>query len=1037
MSGLLRPGPRDHLLTEELVRLLEDVDPTLIDTIRLDGVEGPRRLAQHLATAIERKLAGLGHNADAATQQAELVNRLIDRHDEEAVVVTPPEVWTGLRTAPTGLSNESVRIPLPATPLAASDLLVNADGQPNIGSELRAELASAEHVDLICAFVIWSGVVQLRDALLGVIDRGGRVRVITTTYMGATQRKAVDELVRVGAEVRVAFDARTTKLHAKAWLLERGSGLTTAFIGSSNLSHTALFDGLEWNVRLSAVDAAHVIERVRAMFESHWASEHFEAYDPARDADRLERALGSHRDRELGKGISFVGLDVRPYPHQERILERLTIERERHDRHRNLVVAATGTGKTVVAALDYDALCKRHGRLLSLLFVAHRDQILRQAQATFRHVVRDPSFGQIHGGGQSAAGSHVFAMIQSLREGEIARLDPRAFDVVIVDEFHHAEAPSYRTLLEHVQPLEFVGLTATPERMDDRDVTAWFGGRIAFEMRLWEAIDEGFLVPFQYFGVSDDTDLSTLSWRRGGYSLDQLDGVITGNKPRVAHVLTAMQRVLIDPHTMRGLGFCVSVDHAHFMARMFNERDLPSVAIDATTPDADRRAALGRLAAGELRCVFSVDVLGEGVDVPVVDTILLLRPTDSATVFTQQLGRGLRRADGKPYLTVIDMIGQQHREFRFDRRLAALLDIRRGPVREQVERGFPFLPSGCHVDLDRQSTEIILDNLRSTARLGQWPTLVEDLRSFGDVSLEAFLTRSDRAPRDVYRPSDGSWTKLRRKAGLDTAASPEGDQERLLLRSVGRMLHVDDPERVHFYRTLLQESQSPNPERMDPREYRLLLMLHFACWGTSRRFADLAEGLTAIWRHPAVRQELFELLGVLDQRSTTLPRPISITPEIPLLAHARYSRDEILAAYSVGTPERRPQVREGVKYVADAATDLFFVTLNMSDRDYSPTTMYRDYAISRVLFHWESQATQGADTPSIRRYAEHAERGHTVMLFVRAKKRGPDGSTPPYFCLGPARYVGSSGDRPVSFTWRLETPMPEELFEVARTVAAA
>jgi superfamily II DNA or RNA helicase len=1036
MSDLLRPGPRDHLLTRELTRLLERIDPELIDRIRLDGAEGPRRLARHLASAIELALASLGNDGDAASAQAGFVNEILDGRDDDASLVMPPEIWTGLRSEPTGLS-AAAPIPLPTTPLAVSDLLVNADGQPNIGSELRAELASADSVDLICAFVIWSGVVQLRDALRAATERGARVRVITTTYMGATQRKAVDELVRLGAQVRVAFDARTTKLHAKAWLIERGSGLTTAFVGSSNLSHTALFDGLEWNVRLSAVDAPHVIERVRAMFESHWASEHFEPYDAERDGERLDRALGSHSDRELGTAISFVGLDVRPYPHQERILDRLTVERERHDRHRNLVVAATGTGKTVVAALDYDALCKRHGRTLSLLFVAHRDQILQQARATFRHVVHDGSFGEIHGGGNLARGPHVFAMIQSLSPEVIERLDPAAFDVVIVDEFHHAAAPTYRRLLDHLEPLELVGLTATPERMDEQDVTAWFGGRIAFEMRLWEAIDEGFLVPFQYFGVADGTDLSALEWRRGGYLLNQLDGVITGNDARVVQLLAAMQRVLIDPGAMRALGFCVSVEHAHFMARAFNDRDLTAVAIDGSTPDAERRDALRRLAAGELRCVFSVDVLGEGVDVPVVDTVLLLRPTDSATVFTQQLGRGLRRAPGKANLTVIDLIGQQHRDFRFDRRLTALLDTRRGPVREQVERGFPFLPSGCHVDLDRQSSEIVLDNLRSSARLGQWRTLVADLQGYGDVSLADFLVRSDRAPADLYRGSDRSWTRLRRDAGLPTESSPDAEEERTLLRSIGRMLHVDDPERVQFYCAILAKAKRPDSERLSPREQRLVLMLHFALWGTSRRFDSLAAGLDEVWRQPAVRAELSELLAVLDERSTSLPRPSSLAPEIPLLTHGRYSRDEILAAYAVGTPDHPPQVREGVKYVADAATDLFFVTLNKSDRDYSPTTMYRDYAISRELFHWESQATQAASSPSIRRYIEHAGRGHTIMLFVRDRKRAADGGTPPYVCLGPARYVDSSGDRPVSFTWRLETPMPEELFEVARSVAAA
>lgn len=1032
----LQPGPRDHVVTRALAELLSGIDSSLVDRAPLDAAEGPRRLARHLARVIERELAALGDDSDVAARQSQRINALLEASVDESIVI-PPEVWTGLRAAPTRLGHQPPAISLPATPLATSDLLVNGEGQPNIGSELRAELASAGNVDVILAFVIWSGVVQLREALRGVVDRGGALRVITTTYMGATQRRALDELVGLGAEVRVAFDARTTKLHAKAWLLERGAGLTTAFIGSSNLSHTALFDGLEWNVRLSAADAPHVIDRVRLMFASHWASEHFEPYDPERDGERLEQALGSHRDRELGSPVSFAGLDVRPYPHQERILDRLQVERERHERHRNLVVAATGTGKTVVAALDYRSLCERHGRPLSLLFVAHREQILEQSRTTFRHVLRDGSFGEIHGGGISSTGSHVFAMVQSLSAELIERIPRDAYEVVIVDEFHHAVAPSYRRLLEHLQPVELVGLTATPERMDDQDVSEWFEGRIAFEMRLWEAIDEGFLVPFQYFGVADGTDLTGLEWRRGGYDLSQLDGVLTGNDARVGILLSAMQRVLPAPKAMRALGFCVSVAHAHYMARRFDERGLASVAIDGSTPESERKSALRRLAAGELQCVFSVDVLGEGVDIPVVDTILLLRPTDSATVFAQQLGRGLRRAHGKAHLTVLDLIGQQRREFRFDCRLAAIVDTRRGPVREQVERGFPFLPSGCHLELDRQTEEFVLDNLRATARLGQWRTLVEDLKGCGDVDLDEFLRRTDRQPADLYRGTDRSWTRLRRDAGFFVPTASAADEERKLLRSVGRTLHVDDRERVAFYRSVLADAKPPVLEELNERQQRLLLMLHFDLWGVTKRFDDLAAGLAALWPHAAVRGELGTLLFALDRRSESMSRPSSIAPEIPLMTHATYSRDEILAAYRLGTPDRPPQVREGVKHVADARTDLFFVTLHKSERQYSPTTMYRDYALSRSLFHWESQATQSANSPSIRRYEEHVQRDHKIMLFVRERKQAPTGATAAYVCLGPAIYVSSSGDRPVSFTWRLESQMPEELFEMARSVAAA
>lgn len=1029
MNDFIKPGPRDHLLTERLAAALAALPPEVIKQQPLDAAEAPDRLARHLADALLPVLM----NMSLSDEQAALINLLVanangDRGD---AIVQPPMVLNDvLRDA---AASPAIR---PATAFAVSDLLVNGEGQPNIGSELRAELASAERVDLICAFVIWSGVIAVRDPLRKLIERGGRVRVITTTYMGATQRRAVDELVRIGAEVRVAFDARSTKLHAKSWLMERSSGLTTAFIGSSNLSQTALFDGLEWNVRLSEVDAGHVVNRVRTMFATHWAAEHFEHYDPETRGPDLDRALGVQRESS-GSMISFAGLDVHPLGYQQRMLDRVQLERDRHGRHRNLVVAATGTGKTVLAALDYRRLCEQHGKDLSLLFVAHREQILLQALGTFRAVMRQGSFGEIHGGGAIARGRHVFAMVQSLQEDRVQELAPDAYDIVVVDEFHHAAAASYDRLLNRLEPMELLGLTATPERLDGLDVTTWFGGRIAVELRLWEAIDQGYLVPFQYFGVADNVDLSRLGWKRGGYATEDLSNLYTGNHARVAKLLQEIKRVVADPARMRALGFCVSVEHARYMAREFTEAGLHAVSIDGSTPDHERSEQLRRLAAGELRAIFSVDVLGEGVDVPVVDTVLLLRPTQSATVFTQQLGRGLRQAPGKPSLTVIDLIGQQHRNFRFDERLAAILDVRRGPVRKQVDEGFPFLPSGCHIELDRVSREIVLDNLKAVAQLGQWKTLLDDLKSFDSgVTLGRFLDDTGREPVDLYRSTDASWTRLRRYAGLPTAASADAKDEQSLLRAIRRSLHVDDPERVRFYSALLERHATPRARDFDPRERRLMGMLLWGMWGLSRRFDDLDAGLRELWRHPAVLQELGELLAVLDARSATLPAPSRLDAAIPLAVHASYAQSEILAAYGLGSHAAPPQVREGIKWMQDAQTDVFFVTLHKAERDYSPTTMYKDYAISRELFHWESQATQSQGSAAVRRYIEHRSRGTSVHLFLRDRKLLPHGATAPYVFAGPLDYVAHEGDRPVSFTWKLETPMPEELFEVARSVAA-
>ena len=781
------------------------------------------------------------------------------------------------------------------------------------------------------SFVIWSGVRTLLDELEQVVHRGGRLRVITTTYMGATEAKALEELVRVGAEVRVGYDAERTKLHAKAWLLHRPGGLTTAFLGSSNVSFTALHHGLEWNVRLSEGQAGSLVERMRATFESYWGDEAFEPYDPAHDADRLRDALGRQRKATrpaLGSG--YVPFDVQPLRHQVRMLEQLQVQRDRHDRHRNLLVAATGTGKTVMAALDFRRLREQHGEDLSLLFVAHRRRILDQSRATFATVLRDAEFGEILGDGeQPRRGRHVFAMVQSVRNQAIEALPPDAYDVVIVDEVHHAAAASYRALLEHLRPRELLGLTATPERMDGQDITRWFGSRTAVELRLWEAIDDGHLAPFQYFGVHDDVDLSALEWRRGGYRTEDLERLYTGDDARVTRVLQGLERVLLDPGAMRALGFCVSVAHAEFMARAFSERGLPSAALSAEVDTPERDRVLRRLARGELRCVFSVDVLGEGVDLPSVDTVLLLRPTQSATVLTQQIGRGLRHHSSKAMLTVVDLIGQQHRRFRFDTKLRALIDPRNGRLVDQAAEGFPYLPAGCEIKLDRMSRDVVLRSLRAAAGSGMWPVLVEDLRRLGDVSLHEFLAKTDRAVADVYRDAQRSWTRLRRDSGLPV---PPGDaDEPGLLRAMYRLQHLDDPERVAFYRQALA-TDAPDLTVDDERERRLLTMLALGLFGRRHRFGGLEAALRALRENAAVRDELVQLLEVLDDASEAAPRPLGILPGVPLAVHARYTRDEALVALGDGSFEKPPTSREGVRWIEDISTDVFFVTLRKTER---------------------------------------------------------------------------------------------------------
>ena len=509
--GELREGIYDHLVTEELAADLRRIDAALVRRVQLDPAEATDTLARHIGRVARQALSQAG---DLTAKLAE-ANRIVAAIGEvTGRVVDDDHLLTAITRRPPAPS--PVRFPpAPITPLSVGALLVNGPKQPQIGPQVKSEMASADRVDLLCAFIKWHGVRIIEEQVQELIARGGSMRVITTTYLGATDQRALDRLAELGAQIKVSYETRTTRLHAKAWLFHRDSGATTGYVGSSNLSRAALLDGVEWNVRLSALEQPYIVETFRDTFDDYWTDEDFEDYQPGTDRERLRHALAAERgDRAAGEVAELIVLDVRPYPYQQTILEELTAARELHGHHRNLVVMATGTGKTVVAAMDYRDL-RRAGRVESLLFVAHQERILKQSQSVFRHVLRDGTFGErLVGGERPTQWRHVFASIQSLHRMD--EIDPAMFDMVVVDEFHHAEARTYTDLLHRLQPRELLGLTATPDRADGQDVRRWFDGRTAVELHLWQALERQHLAPFQYFGIHDDVDLSTIQWRRGG-----------------------------------------------------------------------------------------------------------------------------------------------------------------------------------------------------------------------------------------------------------------------------------------------------------------------------------------------------------------------------------------------------------------------------------------------------------------------------------------------------------------------------------------
>ena len=1031
---MLKPGLYEQIISRELARELASVPEPCRYTEKLDPAEAPQALAGYVAGAVREALEAMPEEQQAqriglvnrvlgilAEQREDLTEKAVDERSEKLLQVlreNDPDRIAGVNAA---------GMPRPETPMAVSSLFTGAAREPRMFTELQKEIASADRIDMLVSFIRWSGLRLIIDALRAFTGRGGRLRVVTTSYMGATEVRAVDELAGLpNTEIRVSYDTARTRLHAKTYVFFRDTGFTTAYVGSSNLSGAAMSSGLEWNLKLTALDQPDTLRKISATFDSYWHSDEFEAYT-AESHGRLAEALKG--EKRTGERQVFL-FDIRPYPYQQAILDRLRAEREVRNSWRNLLVAATGTGKTVIAALDYRSFCKAHPKDKNrLLFIAHREEILRQSLATFQGVLKDANFGELWVGSSRAESlDHLFISVQTLSTQVLwKRLPADYYDYIVVDETHHAAAESYAEALETFRPRILLGLTATPERMDGKSILRFFDHRIAAEIRLPEAVDRKLLCPFQYFGVSDTVDLDGLRWVRGGYDRAELSNIYTLSgavaRRRADHVIQSLLRYAANPEGIKALGFCVSVDHARFMAECFQNAGIPALALDSRSGDEERRTARDRLVSGDIRVIFAVDLYNEGVDIPEVNTVLFLRPTESLTIFLQQLGRGLRLSEGKDCLTVLDFIGAANRRYNFEEKFTALLGDGRRSVREEIERGFTGAPRGCYIQLEKKAARAVLDNISRSLR--GHSELVSRIRSFAEdsgreLTLESFLDWYHLTPADIYGKGV-TFARLCAEAGVRAGFTEEA--EAALSKVMYRFTAIDSRRWIRFLLEILPRLRETDLAALPPLEQRMMRMFYMTVWDSYAEdwaIAEVADRLRGLAESPVMLAELQELLRYQYDRIDFIDSRTDLGFACPLDVHCTYTQRQLLTALDY---RNYSAMRQGVLYLPEKKTDVFLITLNKSDRDYSPTTMYEDYAVSPSLFHWQSQSTTSADSSTGRRYIGHAAQGGRILLFVREFKRDALG-TSPYTFLGQASYVSHTGSRPMSIIWKLEKPIP-------------
>ena len=1047
----LPDGLYDLLLTEGLAKSLTTLDPSRADVSALKG-----GATEFLTDVISRQLSTMlddvsGDEAEKAKRQLELVNGLLVMLRQRLAgssadgasaaggvvdLVAPP-----LRVLRAVQRDQQFPVS-PKIGLGVPWLFTAGKGSPSLLQEIRRELASSDQVDILVSFITVSGVRKLQDVLQQITAKGAqqdghaqpktRLRILTTTYTGATEARALDELARLpGCEVRVSLDGRRTRLHAKAWLFQRKTGFGSAYVGSANLSGAALTGGLEWTVKLTQRAQEALFARAVAHFETLWADSEFQRYDPEDVEHRQALAAALGRESFGGEPSTTISFfDLQPKTYQLEMLEQLTTERA-HGRSRNLLVAATGTGKTVVAAFDYRNTCRIEGGRPRLLFVAHREEILRQAMRTYREVLRDPEFGDLlTGSHQPESWNHLFATIDSVTSRDlVATVGADHWHTVVVDECHRLAANRFDTFAKAVRPSVLLGLTATPERSDGQPIAPYFDSRPdgspAVELRLWHALDLQLLAPFEYYACDDSTDFSEVPWDMPG-EREAVDNLVTGNDVRAKLVINEWRRLASDSRQSRAIVFCVSVAHAEFMTDWLEHAGLPAACVVGTTAPEERRRAPQRLLSGEVCALVTVDLYNEGIDLPMVDTLLLLRPTQSPVLFQQQIGRGLRLAPGKESCLVLDFVGQHRAEFRFDRLLSSLTGLSRRELVDGVESGFGSLPPGCHIHLQRQTREQVLKSLRSLTSQN-WRRLKTELQAYAAlrgrsaIQLADFLHDQALELEDIYRTSTGQgrsgWTSLKRDAGL-IVAEP-GPEEDYFSRRFGDLLHVDDPRRLDMM-TAVGSRQVGSPA-LNAEDALGVQMLAYQIDGRHEQAAGHEAFMVRLEHHPAIAAELVELSALLQVRSSLGVHPVPGLEDTPLCLHAGYGTREILTAVGWLTASRRVPFQAGTLSLLIRQTELLFVTLDKSE-GYHDRIAYHDYAISAERFHWQSQNSAGPDTSGGRRYLESASNGWQFQLFVRPRKGEA------YRACGPVTLESAEGNRPMSIVWRLQTPLPARLF---------
>jgi superfamily II DNA or RNA helicase len=1040
-------GIYEQLISKIIELKLKNVDikQFFVKDSIIDKSEAAKLLSQYLGEVINRALSFIA-DENSIEKQIEISNKIIrllrdeleDIDFEDDLIAVNGKILNAIfsKLDSNELINEDyLKKITPFTRLTQSELFTGSNIGISLESELKKEILSSDKIYFLVSFIKWSGIRIFENELREFTQKGNKLKVITTSYMGATDLKAVEFLSGLpNTEVKISYNTENERLHAKSYLFFRNTGFHTGYIGSSNISRSALTSGLEWNLKITTKEIGHIIDKFEKTFETYWQDNEFETFIKEEHIEKLRTALKKERKNDRTEATFY--FEIKPFPFQQEILEKLEVERTIHHRNKNLLVAATGTGKTIISAFDFKNYRKKNPNA-KFLYVAHRKEILIQSRTMFAGVLRENNFGEFWVDGEEPSNyKAVFASVQTLnsRIGQL-QLTEKYYDFIIIDEVHHIAANSYRPILEKFKPEILLGLTATPERNDDENILDDFCNTIAAEIRLPEALNRKLLCPFQYFGISDSVDLSNATWQKGKYLPSELSRLYAQNDIRVGEIIQKCKSYLRDFEDVRAIGFCVTKDHASYMAEKFVLAGLKADFIVSGNGRDDLRESIkSKFQKKEINYLFVVDIYNEGVDIPEIDTVLFLRPTESLTIFLQQLGRGLRLAENKECLTVLDFVGNARPEYDFEGKFRALIGKTNSSTIEELEREFPHLPLGCSIVLEKKAKEYILNNIRKATQLNT-NQIVTKIRNFQHqttlpLTLKNFCEFYKMPIQTIYKRDN--WSRLCQLANQRADFSNSNENE--VRRTLKKWVQCNSYSYLKFLLDIAKNNFDV-PSTINENEKQMLVMLHYDFWQTAANFDSIEKSIKKIGDNQILTHEMIETLEFLIDRISHIELDIDLPYSQPLKLHSRYTREQILAAFGASTFQKQSSNREGIVNLESRNTELLLVTLEKTEDNYSPTTMYNDYAVSEKIFHWQSQNSAKPETGKGLSYITHKENGKSILLFVREKNTDEFGNTMSYVFLGTVNYIEHYGSKPMSIKWGLQVPIPPYIWKETAKMA--